>query len=187
VKVYTRGGDKGDTSLFGGRRVLKHDPRVEAYGSVDELNAVLGLVLVELADEDLRGWLTTIQSALFDLGAELSTPDAARASAGAKPLPHVTDAEVGELEQWIDRLDEELEPLRAFVLPGGTRAAAMLHLARTVCRRAERRTVELAQREPVAPTAIRYLNRLSDLLFTLARAVNRRAGVAEPKWVGRER
>jgi cob(I)alamin adenosyltransferase len=186
VKVYTRGGDAGDTSLFGGRRVRKHDPRVEAYGSVDELNAVLGMALVEITDADLRGWLTTIQSALFDLGAELSTPDAERKS-GAKALPHVSDAEVVELEQWIDRLDEELEPLRAFVLPGGTRGSALLHLARTVCRRAERRTVELAEREAVAPTAIRYLNRLSDFLFTLARAVNRRAGVAEPQWVGRER
>jgi cob(I)alamin adenosyltransferase len=187
MKVYTRGGDRGETSLLGGHRVSKHAPRVEAYGDVDELNAVIGLARAELADADLAAQLERTQSKLFDLGSELATPDVEARERRGKVAPRVSDADAGELERWIDALDAELEPLASFVLPGGTRAAALLHLARTVCRRAERRVIALAEIEPVAAAPIKYLNRLSDYLFTAARAANRRAGVAEPKWVGRDR
>ena len=182
MKVYTRGGDQGETSLFGGTRVSKDDVRVESYGAVDELNSILGVARAALRDAaDLDEKLSLLQSALFDVGGELSAPDP------DQNVPRVSDAEVTELEQWIDKLDEELEPLRNFILPGGTPAAAALHHARTVCRRAERRVISLAVHEPVSDVVVRYLNRLSDLLFVLARVVNARAGVEEPQWVGRER
>lgn len=187
MKLYTRGGDAGETGLFGGRRVRKSALRVEAYGSVDELNAVLGIARTELAESDLDERLATIQSALFDLGGELATPDVAEREQKGQSLPRVGDAEVAELESWIDALEGEVEPLRSFILPGGAPGAARLHHARTVCRRAERRVVELADAEPVAEAILRYLNRLSDLLFVMARAVNRRQNVAEPRWIGRER
>jgi len=182
MKIYTRGGDTGETSLFGGERVRKSAPRVSAYGEVDELNSVVGVARAEISHGDLRAKLETIQSSLFDLGGELATPDA-RAKAG----PRVADADVAELERWIDALETELEPLRNFILPGGSRAASLLHLARTVCRRAERAVIALAECEEIEALSIRYLNRLSDLLFVMARVENRRAGVAEPQWIGRER
>ena len=185
MKVYTRGGDGGETSLFGGRRVAKDHERIESCGAVDELNAVLGLVRAALDDVQLDGWLAAIQSCLFDLGALLATPEPSGERSSAK-LPTVLDeAQVEELERHIDLLDQELEPLRQFVLPGGAVAAAQLHHARTVCRRAERRVVTLAATAPVSPVLLGYLNRLSDLLFTMARAVNARAGVAEPIWRSR--
>jgi len=187
MKIYTRGGDTGETSLFGGERVSKSAPRVSAYGEVDELNSVLGMARAELADEDLRAKLETIQSSLFDLGGELATPGAAERAARGKAGPRVADSDVGELEGWIDRLETELEPLRNFILPGGAPAAALLHFARTVCRRAERAVISLAECEAIDPLLVRYLNRLSDFLFVMARAVNRRAGIAEPQWIGRER
>jgi cob(I)alamin adenosyltransferase len=188
VKVYTRGGDTGETSLFGGQRVSKSSARVEAYGEVDELNAVVGLARCELAGSaDLGAQLERIQSSLFDLGSELATPDAAARERKGKPGARVSDADSDELERWIDALDGELEPLTVFVLPGGARAAALLHLARTVCRRAERRVIALATAEPVGPVAVKYLNRLSDYFFTAARAANHRAGVSETKWIGRQR
>lgn len=187
MKVYTRGGDDGETSLFGGERVRKDALRVEAYGCVDELNAAIGVAASLLDADDLLAGLRTIQSALFDVGGELATPDVEERIARGKSIPRVGDTEVLELESWIDRLDGELEPLRAFVLPGGAPAAAHLHYARTVCRRAERRVITLAASDDVAPVIVRYLNRLSDLLFTLARAVNARRGVEEPKWQGRTR
>jgi cob(I)alamin adenosyltransferase len=187
VKVYTRGGDRGETSLFGGQRVRKDDARVEAYGDVDELNAVIGSVLAEIRDEDLREMLETVQRSLFDLGAELATPDPEKREEKGKGIRRVSDADVDALEGAIDRLDTELEPLRVFVLPGGERAAALLHHARTVCRRAERRVVGLSTQEASAELPVRYLNRLSDLLFTLARVVNRRSGTPESTWEGRKR
>ena len=187
VKVYTRGGDGGETSLFGGQRVRKDAGRVEAYGAVDELNAVVGEVGVLLGDADLLSMLKVIQESLFDLGGELATPDVDERADKGKAPPRVGEREVSELESWIDKLDDELEPLRSFVLPGGAPTAARLHIARTVCRRAERRLISLAAGESVAPVLIRYLNRLSDLFFTMARAVNHRAGVEEPVWSGRER
>lgn len=178
VKIYTRTGDDGTTGLLGAGRVLKSDPRVEAYGSVDELNAVLGVV----RSLDSAGWLTsdlaTIQSRLFSLGAEL----AATTPEPLAKMDRIGDVDVAALERVIDRLDAELPPLKNFVLPAGSELAAQLHLARTVCRRAERRVVALHDRAPVEPRLVRYLNRLADLLFVMARWCNRRAGVPEVEW-----
>ena len=185
MKVYTRRGDGGDTDLFGGERVAKDHDRVEAYGAVDELNAVVGVAAAASSHKDLVDLCQRIQGELFDLGAHLATPDPDHREKYAVPAPEAED--VAALETWIDRLDEELEPLRTFVLPGGTPAAAAFHQARTVCRRAERAAVSLAREASVDPLALRYLNRLSDLLFVIARVENRRAGVPDVPWSGRER
>ncbi|MGD2153537.1 MAG: cob(I)yrinic acid a,c-diamide adenosyltransferase [Gemmatimonadales bacterium] len=182
MKIYTRKGDGGQTSLFGGRRVGKEEGRVEAYGTVDELNSVLGLAVAKLPTA-MRDWgdpLVVVQSDLFTIGAILAVPEAGAAK--AERLPELAESRVEALEDWIDRLDEELRPLKSFVLPGGSESAATLHLARSMCRRAERRVVALAKRERVDPVIIKYLNRLSDLLFTLARAANARQGVADVEW-----
>ncbi len=187
MKVYTRGGDQGETSLFGGQRVPKSDLRVQAYGDVDELNSVLGLVRNELKDEDLTGFIDEIQPRLFDLGGELATPDVDALQRKGQSIPRIEAEYAQEVEVWIDQLDAELEPLRNFVLPGGAPAASLLHLARTVCRRAERQVVGIAAQEPVSDAVLQYLNRLSDLFFVMARVVNHRAGIVEPTWVGRER
>jgi len=187
MKLYTRRGDAGETRLAEGGKVRKNEPRVEAYGAVDELNALLGLVLAETNDAEQIEGFQRIQTSLFDLGSELATPAARTRKASNATLPRVDSARVEELEAWIDLLDEELEPLRRFVLPGGSRMAALLHLARTVCRRAERRVVALMAQEEVEPVLGAYLNRLSDLFFTLARSANQRAGVAEVPWPGRGR
>ena len=187
MKVYTRAGDGGETGLFGGQRVRKDSARVAAYGEVDELNAAVGSARAELEALDLCEWLLTVQSSLFDLGGELAIADVDALEAKGKGPPRVAEADVDQLELWIDQLETELTPLRQFVLPGGTRAAAALHLARTVCRRAERRVIALAACETVAPLLIRYLNRMSDLLFVMARTANHRAGEVETTWSGRER
>jgi cob(I)alamin adenosyltransferase len=187
VKVYTRGGDSGETSLFGGERVRKDHPRVEAYGAVDELNALIGLARTELEGDDLQELLEGVQRSLFEVGGELATPGEGAKKGARKSVPRVSDSHVEALEQAIDKLDVELAPLRAFILPGGSRGAALLHHARTVCRRAERRVVHLALEGSVPAGMIRYLNRLSDLLFVLARVVNRRQGIEEPIWEGRRR
>ena len=181
MKIYTRTGDLGETGLFGGGRVAKDHVRVEAYGAVDELSSFLGLALREL-DDDMAGRLRPLQGDLLSIGASLATPteeEGGRAGAHIPPLPA---ERIAEMEGWMDRAEEELEPLREFILPGGTEAAARLHVARTVCRRAERRVVALAHLARVDPTVVQYLNRLSDLLFTYARLANRRAGVADEKW-----
>src|SRR2546422_8453015 len=175
-RIYTKTGDKGTTALGDGRRVPKDAPRIEAYGTVDELNAVLGLVLLVVADADGAAILKTIQNDLFDLGADLCVPERpkrGRAVQARKPL-RIDEAHVRPLEQAIDRFNAALQPLRSFVLPGGTAASAWLHLARTVCPRAERRLVAPARKEPINPQAIIYLNRLSDLLFVMARRANDR-------------
>lgn len=184
MKIYTRRGDAGETDLFGGPRVAKDHLRVEAYGAVDELNAVVGAASAASPHEAVRALCARIQGALFDLGAYLASPDPERRAKARIPEPRSED--VDALEAEIDALDAELAPLRRFVLPGGTPAAAAFHVARTVCRRAERRAVALAHEEPLAPLALRYLNRLSDLLFTLARIENARAGVGDVEWTGRE-
>ena len=180
VKIYTRTGDDGSTSLLGPGRVLKSDGRVEAYGCVDELNATLGTVRTSDSERWLDSELAAIQARLFHIGAELaaSTPEAVGS------LERIGEADVTALEASIDRLEQDLPPLRSFVLPGGTAFGASLHLARTVCRRAERRVVALAQQGPVEPRVIRYLNRLADLLFVMARWANRRAGVDDVEWRG---
>ncbi|MDX1674121.1 MAG: cob(I)yrinic acid a,c-diamide adenosyltransferase [Longimicrobiales bacterium] len=177
-RIYTRTGDSGETGLFGGGRVPKSDPRVAAYGTVDELNAAIGWVLAHLDDEQLDPRLTTIQGDLFALGAHLATPADARSREHLPPLP---DERVPELESWIDEADDELEPLSSFILPGGSPAGAALHLARTVCRRAERAVVDVADAE-TDPTITVYLNRLSDLLFVWARLTNHRADQPETIW-----
>lgn len=174
TKIYTRGGDKGETSLGDGRRVAKHDLRVEAYGTVDEANAVIGLVRVEIlrtpdSRDTLDPALNRIQNDLFDLGADLCTPEDGRRAEGAL---RIISAQVDWLESEIDRINSALDPLYSFILPGGTPVAAHLHLARTVTRRAERLITALAAESPVNPEAVKYLNRLSDLLFVMSRAAN---------------
>jgi cob(I)alamin adenosyltransferase len=179
-RIYTRTGDAGDTGLFGGGRVPKTHPRVEAYGAVDELNAALGWAHATLADPSIRGMLQEAQYDLFALGAHLATPDGER---GRAPwLPPLPDARIPELEAWIDEAESELAPLRSFILPGGSQSGAALHLARTVCRRAERRVIALASEDTVDASIIVYLNRLSDLLFVAARLANSRAGIEEQRW-----
>lgn len=170
-KIYTRTGDKGDTALSDGSRVAKHDARVEAYGTVDELNATLGLCRLHAADQ-LHDQLSVIQNDLFDLGADLSRPNLAADDQAGHAVLRIVDSQVDRLEQEIDRMNADLQPLRSFILPGGTVLAAHLHLSRTVARRAERRATELAAAGDVNPAAIRYLNRLSDWLFVAARQAN---------------
>lgn len=179
MKIYTRTGDAGETALYGGERVAKDAKRVEAYGTVDEANAVLGVARTQLGGlDDYDAVLSRVQSALFDVGADLATPES-RYRANIKPL---SETDVTGLEGEIDRLEAALPPLHAFILPGGHPAAASLHHARTVVRRAERRTVELSHAEAVNPSVTAYLNRLSDLLFVLARAVNAAVGQPDHEW-----
>jgi len=190
MKIYTRTGDDGTTGLFGGDRVAKSHPRIHAYGTVDETNAAVGLAraflpMSGLGEDDrerLDGLLMQIQHDLFVLGGDLASPHATR-----YPVPRVEPGHVEPLEQAIDAMDGEIEPLKHFILPGGTAAAAALHVARTVARRAERLTVETGAHEQVSEHVVHYLNRLSDLLFTAARWANARAGVEDVKWVPIER
>jgi len=176
-KIYTRTGDDGSTGLGDGQRVPKDSPRVDAYGAVDELNSAIGLILA--ADElrsDIADCLTRIQNQLFDLGGELCIPES----------KVMTGDSVSGLEATLDEFNADLPPLKDFVLPGGTREAATCHLARTICRRAERRTWQLARTETVNEYSLKYLNRLSDLLFVMARVLNRHAGRDEPLWGHRQ-
>ncbi len=172
TRIYTRTGDGGDTGLGDGSRVAKDAPRVEVLGVVDELNCAIGLVLAEPVSAEVRECLTAVQHDLFDLGGEMSIPG----------YTAVTQRHVSRLEEVLDRFNANLEPLKDFILPGGSRAAAACHLARTLARRAERRMVTLVSAEPVSPLAQHYLNRLSDLLFVLCRVVNRDAGVEDVLW-----
>jgi cob(I)alamin adenosyltransferase len=181
MKIYTKTGDRGDTGLFGGGRVAKSHPRVEAYGDVDELNAVLGWVRATDSDARVDDILLPIQRDLFAIGALLATPDRDKMHQHLEKA-RIDDARIADLEHAIDDSDAELEPLRAFIVPGGSPKAAALHVARTVCRRAERHVVELAADAEIPQLVIMYLNRLSDLLFTLARVANRRAGTEESPW-----
>ena len=183
VKIYTRTGDDGTTGLLGKARVPKHDARVEAYGSVDELNALLGVAHAHDGAKLFGELVPGFQATLFQLGAELATVDAAMLA----KLSRVSSDDVTALEQEIDRLEVELTPLTQFVLPGGAMLAAALHHARTVCRRAERRVTALAARESVSPHVVHWLNRLADLLFVMARVANHRAGVPDRVWTPRAR
>jgi cob(I)alamin adenosyltransferase len=178
MKIYTRTGDAGETSLFDGTRVAKDDARVDAYGDIDELNAWLGLARSALGERDLDEELARIQRDLFAVGAELADPTARIAARVTKAF--ITEADVARLEHTIDHLELELDPLRRFILAGGSPPGASLHVARAVCRRAERRIVSL--QPPASAMVLRYVNRLSDLLFVLARVVNKRAGVPEIEW-----
>ncbi|MCS6856497.1 MAG: cob(I)yrinic acid a,c-diamide adenosyltransferase [Deltaproteobacteria bacterium] len=185
MKIYTRTGDRGETGLYGGGRVSKADPRVEAYGELDELNSVIGMVRTNLQNQaalaPIDMWLERIQSRLFDFGAELANPTGKELG-----IPLIDDDDVAELEKAIDEVQAEVPPQRFFILPGGSRLAAELHFARCVCRRAERRLVALANVAEVRPVLIRYLNRLSDFLFVLARLANHRLGIEDVPWKGRK-
>jgi cob(I)alamin adenosyltransferase len=183
MKIYTKTGDTGDTGLFGGGRVPKSHPRVEAYGDVDELNATIGVARAAGSppDPQIDALLVHVQQDLFAIGALLATPDRERMRMHLDKAK-IDQERVAELERAIDAADAELEPLRAFILPGGSPKAAALHVARTVCRRAERRIVDIADEMEIPPLVIVYLNRLSDLLFTLARLANKRASAEETAW-----
>ena len=186
TRVYTRTGDLGETALVGGRRVPKDTPRIEAYGSVDELNAIIGLARVFNAEQGERSekhqWLDEVlrklQNELFDLGSELATPG----DAEYEGMFRVGDREVTALERLIDECQKDLQPLRSFILPGGGRVGAFLHQARTVCRRVERRILALSRAEPIGAGPLKYVNRLSDLLFVLSRWVARHLGEPEYLW-----
>jgi cob(I)alamin adenosyltransferase len=179
MKIYTKTGDEGETGLFGGPRVRKDDVRIEAYGTVDELNSALGLARCEPLPSDIDQCLLRVQSELFSVGAELATPDPAKHGTAL-----VGDRQIAALEAAIDALDANLPPLKNFILPGGTRGAALLHVARGICRRAERRVVTLANQAgtAVSPRVTRYLNRLGDYLFVAARAVTKAVSIPEIPW-----
>lgn len=176
MKIYTKTGDQGDTGLWGGKRVSKDSTRIQTYGTVDECNAVLGLARAAWTDSPHDALLAEVQNQLFVLGSDLASP------LENENVPRISDEQVGWLESQIDALEQDLAPLTQFILPGGSPQAAQLHLARTICRRAERWVVSLRAEEPVNPPALLYLNRLSDLLFVAARAVNSAAGVADVPW-----
>ena len=176
MKIYTKTGDAGETGLWGGLRVRKDAARIKAYGNVDELNAVLGIVRAGALPDGLDPLLERIQNELFVLGSDLATPgDSAR-------IPRIQESYITQLEQEIDVFEAELEPLKNFILPGGTLGAAQLHLARTICRRVERNIITLAGLEEINPFVLPYVNRLSDWLFVLARVANARAGVPDVAW-----
>jgi cob(I)alamin adenosyltransferase len=181
AKIYTKTGDQGQSALVGGRRVSKDDPRLEAYGTVDELNSCVGLAVSYLSNPAMGetvAALQKIQNELFNLGSRLACEDEKILT----KLPTITADHIGDLEKKMDLWESELEPLKNFILPGGTPAVAALHLARTICRRAERRALSLSKESALEPTLLIYLNRLSDFLFTLARKVNALAGVSDIPW-----
>ncbi|HET7549983.1 MAG TPA: cob(I)yrinic acid a,c-diamide adenosyltransferase [Gemmatimonadaceae bacterium] len=181
MKIYTKTGDKGETGLFGGGRVSKSHPRVEAYGDIDELNAVIGLARSIEMMPRIDEVLAPVQRDLFSLGALLATPNHDKVRQQLEKA-RIDEGRISELERAIDDGEAELEPLTAFILPGGTPKSAALHVARTVCRRAERKVISLGSEVEVPPVVVKYLNRLSDLLFVLARVANRRAGAPEVIW-----
>lgn len=178
MKIYTKTGDKGDTSLFGGQRVPKDALRIEAYGTIDELNSILGRVQAESSDKRISEIIATVQKELFALGADLATPR----SAPSKLVRRFEPKDAHTLEKLIDGLESRVKPLKSFILPGGSTIAAQIHVARTVCRRAERAVVRLSRNEDIGTGIMVYLNRLSDLLFVLARYANQAAGIPETTW-----
>ena len=189
MKIYTKTGDKGETSLYGGTRVSKAAARVESYGTLDELNAFIGLAKAEISDEKVLSQLQKIQFDLFTVGSEAATPTDKMLLANGKNRLDlmISEKEITELELWMDDFDAELEPLKFFILPSGGKAAATLHVCRTVCRRAERAIVFLNETEEVRPELIKYLNRLSDYLFILARYISKISGEKEEYWNPSER
>ncbi|MDZ7715809.1 MAG: cob(I)yrinic acid a,c-diamide adenosyltransferase [Balneolaceae bacterium] len=178
MKIYTKKGDSGQTSLFGGSRVSKSSARIEAYGTVDELNSVIGLAASYSLSPKGTKWAKKVQESLFVLGADLATPPSIK----DRHRQNLEEEEIAFLEEAIDKMEEDLEPLKNFILPGGAEAGATLHVARTVCRRAERATVACSKQEKVSDETIKFLNRLSDFLFVLARYENKHAGTAEETW-----
>ena len=189
MKIYTKTGDKGETSLYGGTRVSKAAARVESYGTLDELNAFIGLAKAEISDEKVLSQLQKIQFDLFTVGSEAATPTDKMLLANGKNRLDlmISEKEITELELWMDDFDAELEPLKFFILPSGGKAAATVHVCRTVCRRAERAMVFLNETEEVRPELIKYLNRLSDYLFILARYISKISGEKEDYWNPSER
>ncbi len=189
MKIYTKTGDKGETSLYGGTRVSKAAARVESYGTLDELNAFIGLAKAEISDEKVLSQLQKIQFDLFTVGSEAATPTDKLILANGKNRLDlmISEKEILELEHWMDDLDASLEPLQFFILPSGGKAAASIHVCRTVCRRAERAMVHLNETEEVRPELIKYLNRLSDYLFILARYISKISGEKEEYWNPSER
>ncbi len=177
MKIYTKTGDAGETSLVGGVRLKKNSARIKAYGDIDELSAVLGLCRAQNNHEKIEEILHRLQVDLFDLGADLATPLDSKV-----PVPRVQEAQVSQLEQWIDFFDAKVDPLKNFILPGGNLPAAQLHVARAVCRRAERSLVTLDGSERINKTTVKYINRLSDLLFMMARFSNKLSGTEEEIW-----
>lgn len=178
MKIYTKKGDTGETSLFGGQRVSKSSKRIDAYGTVDEMNSILGISASYGLSKKGNEWVETVQQQLFVLGADLATPKSRKVK-----IERISNNEIEFLEKAIDEMEEFLEPLKNFILPGGAQSGATLHFARTVCRRAERITVETSQDEEISEEAIKYLNRLSDFLFVLARYENKKAGNEEKTWI----
>lgn len=178
MKIYTKTGDGGTTALFAGGRVPKHHLRVEAYGTIDELNSLLGVVRAQRPSQQTDAWLETVQNQLFHLGADLATPPSAKSNR----VTRISKDEISWLEAGIDEMTDQLSPLRNFVLPGGSPAGAQLQVARAVCRRAERIMTALDESAEIGPDALAYVNRLSDWLFTLARYENKQAGESETKW-----
>lgn len=179
-RIYTKTGDKGETGLYGGKRVAKDSLRIQSYGTVDELNSIIGLALTEPGDGEAGEFLVRLQNRLFDLGSDLATP--LDYTTSRVPIPRISEELITELEHLIDKFTDAIEPLKYFILPGGTKRAAQLHVARTVCRRAERDVVALSHAEQVNTNTIVFLNRLSDLLFVLSRYENHKAGVPDTKW-----
>lgn len=182
MKIYTKTGDKGETGIWGGGRIPKDSIRINAYGTVDECNALLGVARSAGMEKPLDHKLDHIQNLLFVVGTDLATPGDVEPA-----IPRIADDDVQQLEKWIDEMDDSLPPLKNFIVPGGSPAAAALHHARTVCRRAERWTVMLSREEPSCAAALIFLNRLSDFLFVAARTANREAGIDDVSWQGRNR
>ncbi|GAB5409454.1 MAG: cob(I)yrinic acid a,c-diamide adenosyltransferase [Balneolaceae bacterium] len=178
MKIYTKKGDSGQTSLYGGQHVSKHSVRIESYGTVDELNSILGMVLSHSPSSKTQAYLSTVQEQLFVLGADLATPFSKKTR-----INRISNSEIEFLEQAIDEMEDELPPLKNFILPGGTQAGAAIHYSRTVCRRAERKAVECHEEEYLTPESIIYLNRLSDFLFVLGRFENHISGTVEVPWI----
>ena len=185
TKIYTKKGDQGNTGLFGGGQVRKNNPRVEAYGNIDELNSVIGITIAQCANAEIRNFLSQIQHDLFAIGSDLATPESDSKLRKAVEI-NCSDL-TGRIEEFIDKWEARLSPLRNFILPGGSTGSAYLHLARTVCRRAERSIVFLSDSEPINMTVIPYINRLSDLLFVLARVENMLAKVPDQTWGKQEK
>lgn len=178
MKIYTKKGDSGETSLFGGDRVSKSTERIEAYGTVDEINSYIGLAASYDLSKKSSGYLRKIQELLFTLGADLATPPSANAR-----IKRIGEQDIQFLEEAIDEMEQELNPLKNFILPGGSRAGATLHVSRTVCRRAERKTVACKKVDDISDECIKFLNRLSDFLFVIARYVNKEADIREETWI----
>lgn len=180
MKIYTKGGDKGETGLFGGERVPKDSIRIEAYGTIDELNSFIGLTIIEIKDQEVKELLNRIQNNLFTLGSDLAAPDNEKNK--KHNIPRIKESHFGEIEKEIDKFDSRMEELRNFILPGGCKSSALLHICRIICRRAERRVVTLSNGVNLNPEIIIFLNRLSDLFFVLARYENKISGIEDIKW-----